>query len=667
MKHFFYFRLALTNIKKNAKIYFPYLLTSTFTVMMFYVIHSLSVNTSLVESSKTAPIVLQLGTWVVVIFSVIFLFYINSFLIKRRKKEIALYNILGLEKKHMMIMMFCETLLTTLFSLVGGILMGALFSQLMFLILVNLSHIQTVISFEIPMQTIIITVLIYGIIFFIAFLFNAVQITLSNPIELLKGGQTGEKEPKTKWLITIIGLLTLGTGYFLAQTIEDPLSAMSLFFVAVILVIIGTYCLFTAGSIAILKALKKNKHFYYQTRHFTSVSQMIYRMKQNAVGLASICILCTCILVMISSTVSLYLGIQDTVQIVQNEDYKIKLLAGEESEFPSQQELDDFCHQIQEALLEQNIELKTMVSRKVYENDFIIENGQLIPGMSGKDNIYSTICAMTLDEYNRCYSKNETLADDEVLLADNYYHLKDQIDLNGQTFKIKKLVDDKYFLENIYYNETCWVSLVFKDEKTLKRAIADEGSEEYCQPIQIISIDYKEQSKGKEAEQIISRIISTSSFFNNSSREHSYGYNYNSKYSMSTTFEDAYGNLFFLGLFLGLLFLMAAILIMYYKQLSEGYEDQKRFEIMQNVGMSKKEVKQTIHSQVLIFFFLPLVVAVIHMSFAFKMITKMFGYLILSGNGLFIICTGISVVVLIIIYSIVYAMTSRTYYQIVKN
>lgn len=264
MKKFFYSRLALSNIKKNAKIYLPYLLTSTFTVMMFYVIHSLAVNQSLRDTSSTAPVVLMLGSWVVMIFSVIFLFYVNSFLIKRRKKEIALYNILGMEKKHVMIMMACETILTTLTSLIFGVLFGALFSKLMFLLLVNLSHIQTAITFEIPQSTIFLTVIVYGAIFFIAYLFNVIQIKLANPIELLRGGEHGEKEPKTKWLLTLVGILTLGGGYYLAQTIEDPMDALTLFFVAVVLVIIGTYCLFTAGSIVILKMLKKNKRFYYK-------------------------------------------------------------------------------------------------------------------------------------------------------------------------------------------------------------------------------------------------------------------------------------------------------------------------------------------------------------------------------------------------------------------
>lgn len=659
MKKFFYPRLALSNIRKNAKVYLPYLLTSTFTVMMCYVIHSLAVNQSLRETSSTAPAVLMLGTWVVIIFSVIFLFYVNSFLIKRRKKEIALYNILGMEKKHVMIMMAYETIFTTLISLILGILFGALFSKLMFLLLVNLSQIQTAIIFEIPQSTIFLTLTVYGIIFFTAYLFNVIQIKLANPIELLRGGEHGEREPKTKWLFTLVGILTLGGGYYLAQTIEDPMDALTLFFVAVVLVIIGTYCLFTAGSIVILKMLKKNKRFYYQTRHFTSVSQMIYRMKQNAVGLASICVLCTCILVMISSTVTLYLGVKDTVQIMQEEDFLAKIFTLSEGQLPSRKELDELYAKIEDGLKAKDIETSTIVMRSVYEVAYNVKDGEYVTGEGSNGRDFKSFSAMTLEEYNRAYHKNETLKDNEVLVHSNFEKLAKQMKINGKTVQVKSEVHDQYFLETELSENSQLTGIVFKDEKTLKDVLFT--LEDQVRPNEYISIDYQDKSDMKEADNIVPNII------NDLQNTGEYSVYTSSQYSMEKMFNDSYGSLFFLGLFLGLLFLMAAILIMYYKQLSEGYEDQKRFEIMQNVGMSKKEVKQTIRSQVLIFFFLPLVVAVIHMAFAFKMIMKMFGYLIASGEGLFITCTIISVIILAIIYSIVYFLTAKTYYKIVRH
>ena len=659
MKKFFYPRLALSNIRKNAKIYLPYLLTSTFTVMMCYVIHSLAVNQSLRNTSSTAPVVLMLGTWVVIFFSVIFLFYVNSFLIKRRKKEIALYNILGMEKKHVMIMMFCETIFTTVVSLVLGILFGAIFSQLMFLILVNVSHIQSAIVFEIPQSSIFLTITVYGIIFFVAYLFNVIQIKLANPIELLRGGEHGEKEPKTKWLFTLVGMITLGAGYYLAQTIEDPMDALSLFFVAVILVIIGTYCLFTAGSIVILKMLKKNKRFYYQTRHFTSVSQMIYRMKQNAVGLASICVLCTCILVMISSTVTLNLGIKDSVQIMQDENLQMRVYSDSNKKFLSQKELDMLYTKIQNELKANDIETTAFVTRTIYEVAYNFKDNQYATGEGSDGRDFRRFTAMTLDEYNRGYHKNVTLKDNEVLVHSNFEKSQGQMNINGNIVHIQSEVNDSYFLETEFAEGSKLTGIVFKNENILKDILFTV--DEQVEPVTYISIEYQDDTDAEEADKIIKNIMDHDEVMQN--RPHTFS----SQYEMEKIFHDSYGSLFFLGLFLGLLFLMAAILIMYYKQLSEGYEDQKRFEIMQNVGMSRKEVKQAIRSQVLIFFFLPLVVAVIHMAFAFKMIMKMFGYLIASGQGLFITCTVISVIILAIIYTIVYILTARTYYKIVKH
>ena len=556
-------------------------------------------------------------------------------------------------------MMAYETIFTTLISLILGILFGALFSKLMFLLLVNLSQIQTAIIFEIPQSTIFLTLTVYGIIFFAAYLFNVIQIKLANPIELLRGGEHGEREPKTKWLFTLVGILTLGGGYYLAQTIEDPMDALTLFFVAVVLVIIGTYCLFTAGSIVILKMLKKNKRFYYQTRHFTSVSQMIYRMKQNAVGLASICVLCTCILVMISSTVTLYLGVKDTVQIMQEEDFLAKIFTLSEGQLPSRKELDELYAKIEDGLKVKDIETSTIVMRSVYEVAYNVKDNEYVTGEGSNGRDFKSFSAMTLEEYNRAYHKNETLKDNEVLVHSNFEKLANQMKINGKTVQVKSEVRDQYFLETELSENSQLTGIVFKDEKTLKDVLFT--LEDQVRPNEYISIDYQDKSDMKEADNIVPNII------NDLQNTGEYSVYTSSQYSMEKMFNDSYGSLFFLGLFLGLLFLMAAILIMYYKQLSEGYEDQKRFEIMQNVGMSKKEVKQTIRSQVLIFFFLPLVVAVIHMAFAFKMIMKMFGYLIASGEGLFITCTIISVIILAIIYSIVYFLTAKTYYKIVRH
>lgn len=666
MKTFFYPRLALTNIKKNGKVYIPYLLTSAFTVMMFYLIYSLSVNSGVLKmdaGAQTMSMILGLGVYVVIIFSVIFLFYINSFIIKRRKKEVALYNILGMEKKHVMIMMFCETIVTTLISLAGGILLGVLFSKLMFLLLVKLVGFSTAISIGISTDAIVKTILIYTPIFMVSYLFNVIQIKLANPIELLRGGQTGEKEPKTKWLLTIIGVLTLGGGYFIAQTIEDPATAILLFFIAVILVIIGTYCLFTAGSIAILKMLKANKHFYYQTKHFTSVSQLIYRMKQNAVGLASICILCTCILVMLSSTVSLYSGVQDTANKILDESFQLKFYLDEDNAYPSDKDLKVLYAKLEQQLNRNDIEYTDFVNRRyVIVNMASNKANQVaLSDNYGKDAI--TVIGLTLDEYNRAYHDNQKLAKNEIIMSSNYFQPQKDFQIGKHSFAVKETVHKPFLLEHEKQVAGKEVAVVFPDTQTLEKTLSVTPEDPHMNYIETLSIQYKDESHAEKANEVLKDCVENEV----RQSELSSHYYMESHYSIESMLTQMYGSLFFLGIFLGVLFLMAAILIMYYKQLSEGYEDQKRFEIMQNVGMSKKEVKQTIRSQVLIFFFLPLIVAVIHMAFAFKMIVNMFSFLVLSGPEVFIICTAISVVVLTIIYSIVYILTARTYCKIVRH
>lgn len=658
MKHFFYPRLALSNIKKQAQIYFPYLLTSILTVMMFYLIYSLAYNPGF-DDHETTRAVLILGAWVVIIFSIIFLFYMNSFLMKRRKKEIALYNILGMEKKHVMVMMFYETLITTLISLVGGILFGIIFNRFMFMFLVYMIHLSTDIILEISFSSMIMTLMVYIPIFFVSYLFNIIQIHMSNPIGLLKGGQSGEKEPKTKWLITIIGILSLGGGYYIAQTIEDPMTAFVLFFVAVVLVIIGTYCLFTSGSIALLKLLKRNKRLYYRTRYFTSLSTMIYRMKQNAVGLASICILCTCILVMMSSTVSLYLGIEDSVYIMQNEQMKMRIYCyDDETATICSDKIKVFENEFLKQLKDENMEIETYVAHNVYDYTIHEEGNQYRIGYASNGSSINLI-AMTLEDYNQAYHLNETLSENEVFIACNYQNLTQSLIINDHQFHIQKMIDNTYILnDKDIYNR--YMTVVFKDQKTLYEVFSTDDLRTL--PYYNISIDFKNPTHQDQAVSTIDETIE-----NHVLEDNDISIMMNTQNEVRNILYESYGSLLFLGIFLGVLFMIATVLIMYYKQLSEGYEDQQRFEIMQNVGMSKKEVKQTIQSQVLIFFFLPIVVAIIHMAFAFKMIVEIFSYMLLSSTNMFVLCTIGSIVIMIILYSIVYFLTARTYYKIVKN
>lgn len=661
----FYLKLALTNIKKNGKIYFPYLITSIFTVMMFYCVKFLGGDNGLRKDSESAAMMMSLGVYVVIIFSVIFLLYINSFLMKNRKKELGLYNILGMEKRHVMLIIFFETLIVYLISLGFGVLTGVLFSKLMMLILVKILAIHTSIVFSIDINAILITTLLFSVIFFVSFMINAASIRFSNPIQLLKGGMVGEKEPKTKWLMTLIGVITLGAGYTIALSIEDPITALVLFFVAVVLVIIGTYALFTAGSIVILKLLKKNKKYYYQTNHFISVSQMMYRMKQNAVGLASICILCTCILVMISSTYTLYSGVFDTVKKSVRADYSYKV--GNMEKVNMDEEIINLEKDIKTSLASKKIGISQMASLK-YCQVWASQNGTVFtaPGEGGNNKLL-TILGMTLADYNRIYNHHVSLNDHEVLYNSNYHFNHDSMMLNNQLYSLKMVKNDPWFVKDDIANiDSDSITFVFKDDAALKQALTFEHHSSPSYSYEIL-VDYKGGYFNSKAEEVMRKTTKNFTLKVSEKNDGEISYSNMTRYDNYQLFSQMYGSLLFLGIFLGVLFMMAAVLIMYYKQLSEGYEDQKRYEILQNVGLSKKEVRQAISSQVLIFFFLPLVVAVIHMSVVYKMLLKMFKVMILNAPQTFIACTVVSVIVLAILYTIVYFCTSRTYYKIVRK
>ena len=503
MKSCFYPRLAFTNIKKNAKIYIPYILMSSFTVTMFYLINYLSSHPGLdkmASGTRTIKITLNLGIIVVCLFSIIFLFYMNSFLMKRRKKEIALYNILGLEKKHIMIMMFHETVMTSLTSLVLGFLFGMIFSQLVSLLLINLAGMNTTLTFHISWSSMLITLLVFLPIDFLSYLIHVIQIHLSNPVELLQGSQSGEKEPKTKWLMTLIGLASLSAGYYIAVTIDDPVTAIVLFFIAVLLVIFGTYLLFIAGSITLLKILKKNNHFYYQTKHFISVSQLIYRMKQNAVGLASICILITCILVMLSSTVSLYYGIEDTVVSYQQDSYHLRIYGYDDSSLPTDQQFNVFYTQIQKELKNNGIKLKSFLPLQQYTLSIRVNDQQQI--MTEKETGEYTIgylIGITQDEYNRAFQENISLDDHEILACSNFLKLQDDLQIDDHHYTIQKIIDQPYLLSKNDPTTENKLIVIMKDE-TMIQEMMSHFYDDIIFPTETLSVVYQKGTDEQKAE-----------------------------------------------------------------------------------------------------------------------------------------------------------------------
>lgn len=647
-----YRKLALTNIKNNRRTYVPYLLTCIVTVMMFYIIYALTLNQGLkgVPGEVTFRMMLDIGISIVAIFSVIFLFYTNSFLIKQRKKEIGIYNVLGLGKRHIAKMLGFEMLITVAVSFAGGLIGGILFGKLVFLMLLRILHFDVGMKFAIEPDALIGTILLFGCIFGACLLYNLFQIRLSNPIELLRGGNVGEREPKTKVLLTTIGVLTLGGGYYIALSAEKPMEVIGLFFIAVVLVIIGTYALFTAGSIAVLKLMRKNKKYYYQAKHFTSVSGMMYRMKQNAAGLANICILSTMVLVMISSTVAMYMGMEDIL------DTRFPRECIVEAYEPTTENIEFVNLKLDEIFQKHHVTTKNEVEYS-YTGTPVVRNGNELTYDQTKINAhsdYGTVYLITEEEYNQLEGKHVTLKDNQVLT----YGTKDQFEdknilLNGKTYE-----NTKVFMRTVDQDTQSIMSgyyIVMADQNEIDAFVGE--NKEYVTTAYYHAVDLqgKKGDKLKALQEVQDQVKSNEKSIQTEIRELS-----------KDDFYSLYGAFFFLGIFFGILFLMATVLIIYYKQISEGYSDRERFEIMRKVGMSQREVKQSIRSQVLSVFFLPLIVAVIHIAVAFKVITKLLVALNLTNVPLIFGSTAVTVVVFAVFYGIVYGITTKEYYRIVK-
>lgn len=651
MSNSFYQKLAINNIKKNSKVYIPYILTCIGTIMMFYNMCFLAVAKDIgsVSDSTSVRYILFLGSIVIGVFSLIFLFYTNSFLIKRRKKEFGLFNVLGMEKKHVARIIFHETIFTAAISLISGLAFGVLISKLMILLFLKLISFEATFGFEVPLIAVLSTIALFCGIFIINLMYNIRQVYISNPIELLKGGNTGEKEPKTKVFMSIIGVLCLSAGYYIAVVTKTPLAAMNLFFVAVILVIIGTYCLFTAGSITVLKKLKKNKRFYYKTNNFISVSGMIYRMKQNAAGLSNICILSTCVIVMVSSTFSLYIGAEDAMRTRFPRNIMVSI------ENVSDEQAEEFDKFIEQSTVEFNVERNKPYRYRVmnlivaqYDSQFSTDNIDF-----SSDN-YAVLTFMTVNEYNKVEQKNVSLTNNEALVYGNIQ--SETLNIDGFELLIKEQLTTLNSAE-ILSDELSNNYIVVVENKK----IIDKVFEEYTDNIYELSYVYgfDTNADGKTQISLVNKL-------NEKFSELHVAGNVRGSEEFREMFYTIYGGLFFLGIFLGLLFIMATVLIIYYKQIAEGYDDKERFEIMQKVGMSHEEVRRAIKNQVLMVFFLPLIVTVIHIAFAFNVITRLLTIFSLTNVPLYALCTIATIVVFTAIYIIVYMLTAKTYYKIVS-
>lgn len=665
-------RLAKQNIRNNKSTYIPYIITCIFCIAMIYMMEFLRDCPTLDQAVRQADEVRMIvftGEIVVEIFCIIFLIYSNSFLMKRRQKEIGLYNILGLERNHIGIVMFLETIITSIGSLAGGIATGIIGSKLALLLLLKLLHIPSVLGFYISVKGIFTCLFMFGIIFLMILFLNLAKIHLSRPVELLRGNNTGEKEPAAKWLMALIGFICLGAGYYLAVTTESPIKAITIFLLAVILVMAGTYLLFTAGSIVILKFLRRRKSFYYRTGNFISISGMLYRMKQNAIGLASICILSTGVLLMISMTVSIYFGMNDIM--LNRYPYDVDMSVTSISEDECQTAIEAF----EKTIADNKVPVEKSVE-EIYLDIVCSKNGDqiLIKPTNTIRNSDSVLVLSLLNqsEYERLTGISANLNDGEIFAWYPSAVQKDSVTVDETEFTVKKWLDKNPLTcgEDAVSDNAVLVvtnedfkkfdemrtemykgvsSAPAGEDLTLHLGLDITGSEtdkiDFGTPVMEAVKDLKKNGG-----------LSENSWITSGIRQQEY----------ESYYADN-GSLLFIGIFLGSLFLMGTAMIIYYKQISEGYEDQKRFEIMQKVGLSRREVRSSVRRQILMVFFLPLLMAMLHITMAFPMIRRMLLLFGMTNTKLFIGCTAGTVLIFAVVYGLIYLMTARSYYHIVER
>ena len=670
MKRGFYPKLAMTGIARNRKTYIPYILTCTGMIMMFYIVSFLSRSDTVAAmlGGDTMQGILSLGSGVIFIFALIFLFYTNSFLIRRRKKEFGLYNILGMGKRNLAGILVWESVIIAALSYLGGLFCGILFSKLAELVMTRLLHGSVSLGFSVDWSAILRTLGLFAIIHCLILLNALRQIHVSNPVELLRSEAVGEKPPKSNWLLALLGVLILGGAYYLALTIEDPVAALVTFFLAVVMVIVATYLLFIAGSVVLCRLLQKSKRYYYKTNHFVSVSSMVYRMKRNGAGLASICILSTMVLVMISSTMCLYIGTEDTLRA----QYPRNIIVETDS-------LDtayiDAVHGAVEEVLEKSGQKaeNLLYYRYLDAAVYLAEDRILFEEPASEDfqlSLYENVWqlfVLPLEDYNRLMGQKETLQEDEVLL----YTTKSTFSWDTITIgtlpprrveKISEFIDSGMgvtpSVPALYLIVSDFDALGAMWEELVKPENGLAVRHDYYG----FDLDCDAQTQIEIGDTIYESLLllqQTDDAFPQVSAE--------CAEKDRANLYALYGSLFFLGALFGAVLLCAAVLIMYYKQITEGYEDQSRFEIMQKVGMSKPEIRKSINSQVLTVFFLPLAAAGIHLLFAFPMISKMLSLFSLTNTALFTAVIIGCYLVFALFYIGVYFLTSREYFSIVSG
>ncbi|WP_067558225.1 ABC transporter permease [Faecalibaculum rodentium] len=639
-------KLALSNLRRNKRTTIPFMLTSALCTLMLYLVISLENSPAVSESFGGAQMQMMLGfgELVIVLFTVIFLFYTNSFLMKQRKREFGLFNILGLAKKDIAMVLFVELLICWAASLVAGIGLGMILDKGMYLLIGRLMNIDLPLEIGISGAAVMQTVIYTGAIYVLLVVYGFFMVNVSSPIELLHAQAEGEREPKNRWLLALGGVISLGAGYGLALWVQNPMDAFVLFFLAVILVIVGTYLLFSAGSIALLNMLQKNRRFYYQTSHFISVSGMKYRMKANAASLANICILSTMVLVALSTTICLMMGMDQSVETAYPRETTLSIYSQD----------GNYLQDFDQALAQSGVQATDVMAYTLFDIPGTV-SGDTVSNLGeyGKPDM-RLFEFIPVGQYNNAEGTDYTLEPGQVLINPGSDSWGSSLTIGDRTWSVAGTVDG-FPPSGLGINMMGNPMLVVLPDEADIAWLQTLVPEEQRNVTNIFAFNSPDPNRDAGILKDTFEQITGARPFGDT------------RQNFALSLQSMYGSFLFVGIFVSILFVMASVLIMYYKQISEGFEDQKRFDIMTRVGLDNRQIRKTIHFQVLAVFFLPLAMAGIHVAFAFPMISKMLALLGMGDITLFMITCLIVFAIFAILYVIVYGLTSRTYYQLVKG
>ena len=669
MRHKLYPRLAWQGITKNKRLYLPFLLTCVGMVMMTYILLALASSPVLTTfpGGDVMPMILSLGSFVMAAFAVLFLFYTNSFLIRRRNREFGLYNILGMGKGNLAKVLAWEAVIMALISIIAGEALGVLLSKLFELVLINIVGGDVQMDFTVSAPAVTMTTLLYLGIFALLFLRSLVTVCKTNAAALLRSESYGEKPPKANWAFGLAGFGILGAAYYIAVTIKQPMTALAVFFIAVLMVIAGTYLIFISGSVLLCRVLQRNKRYYYQKNHFISVSSMAYRMKRNGAGLASVCVLATMVLVMLSSTTCLFFGKEDALRTRYPTDLSVELRFTKDEGGASEENIRIARGMVESVIAQDKLDVREQFDTRSAWFSGILTGNSFERADRSTLMDYERAVDMTilpLEDYNRMTGQSLTLKPDEAYICSpRIAYTQPDINIGELHYRIRGQQPDFGGFGADSANITTTVYLIVPDFDAAVDALQMQNAR---YPV-IVAWQYSFDSGSSDEAQIAFVADVMAAFAENKDGLAYTSYTVESLAFNRDDFQGTYGSLFFLAILLSIVFLAAAVLILYYKQISEGYEDQARFEIMQRVGMTKTDIRRSINSQLLLVFFLPLLFAGLHLGFAFPFIHKMLVLFNLTNLKLLIGTTVITFAIYAVFYTIVYRITSNSYYSIVAG